>query len=286
MISVNKKDYKDIIQKVGKEKMAQIEQSSQESASEPAQKRSSASYLAANKINKLHQQVLNGLKSVCTKAIAIGKVLVEQKDALEHGAWLDWIDSELDIGPRQVQNYMGIYRQREAVLESMNKHIEAGLKPSIRRMLLAASSKDTQSMAEFEEEYLKKSRLRTPAQKKQQQRAELRTNEIAALVKMYRNEEIDDKALRALILKWNRDNPDNNDLYLEEIKSEIQRLDDEWGSDIFDPDIAPKTNVMLSIDTDLWDEYVEFGGREVFLNDFVTQHLTEYVIEQKSYRSN
>ena len=36
--------------------------------------------------------------------------------------------------------------------------------------------------------------------------------------------------------------------------------------------------------TYLWDDFVKFGGVEVYLTDYVKDFLTNYVIEQRSYR--
>lgn len=109
----------------------------------PAQIRNTASDLMAEKINILHHEVLDGFKNICIKSIKIGEILVGQKDALKHGEWFDWIDSQLEIGPRQVENYTKIYFQRKAVLESMRELAKTGVKPSIRKMLMAATKKDT-----------------------------------------------------------------------------------------------------------------------------------------------
>jgi predicted nucleic acid-binding protein len=73
-----------------------------ELAAGPGQIRNTASDLVAEKVNKLHREVLDSFKDICAKAIAIGEILVRQKEALKHGEWLDWIDTQLEIGPRQV----------------------------------------------------------------------------------------------------------------------------------------------------------------------------------------
>jgi len=247
------------------------------------QTRNSVSHLAAEKVNELHREILDGFKDICAKVIAIGKILVGQKEALKHGAWFDWIDSQLDIGPRQVQNYMRIYDQRETVLASMGDLAETGTTPSFRRMLEAAVGNDKQTVGEYRKNYKKTDLALTPQDRRKHCKDEHRDNEISTLAKMHMDKVIDDGALRALVLKWNIDNPDNSQLFVEDVKKNSRRINQELHPDIFNPNPSVKTNVMVSLDADLWDEFVRFGGREAFLAEYVATFLTNYVIEQKSY---
>ncbi len=248
-----------------------------------AQKRSSASNLVADKVNKLHKQVLNGFLDICQKAIMIGQILSEQKEALEHGQWLDWVENELTIGPKQVQTYAKIYCERESVLDSIQKLAENGIKPSIRKMLAAATKKDNQSIAEYSKKFKQHSAPLTPREKQKRRRNEKRRNEISSIAQMYIAKEVDDNSLRALVLKWNNDNTDNYQLFVEDVLEQVNQIN-ESNPETRNHQPSCKINVMLSIDADLWESFVSFGGREVFLNDYIHNFITEYVIEQKSYR--
>ena len=55
-----------------------------ELAGRTGQIRNTASDLAAEKVNSLHREVLDGFKDICIKAIAIGEILNSQKDFLKH----------------------------------------------------------------------------------------------------------------------------------------------------------------------------------------------------------
>ena len=249
----------------------------------PGQIRNTASYLAAGKVNELHREVLNGLKGVCIKAIEIGEILLSQKNALKHGEWLVWVD-RLDIGPRQVQNYIKIYNRKEAVLDAMDELAESGLKPSFRKMLAAATNKDSRTAEQYLENHPKDRSDLTPKQRKQRRKDEKRENEISTLAKIYMDKEIDDSSLTALVIKWNMDNPDNSLLFVKDVKEAVRQMDEELYPDIFDPDPSLKTNITLSIDADLWDSYLEFGGKEVFLDIYVSEFVANYANEQRFYR--
>ena len=250
----------------------------------PGQIRNTASDLAAEKVNKLHHEILSGINSIFMKAIDIGEMLVNQKDSLKHGQWYDWVDNQLDIGPRQVQNYIKIYNRKEAVLESMNELAKTGIKPSIRKMLVAATKKDNQTIEDYLKSRKKNVPSLTPSEKKEQQKHKNRNDEISTLAKMYIAKEIDENSLRPLVLRWNRDNPGNYELFVEDVKKEARQIDKERHSDNFNTSPPDKTNIILSIDADLWESFVEFGGREVYLTEYISEFMTNYVIEQKGYR--
>lgn len=250
----------------------------------PGQIRNTVSDLAAEKVNKLHHEVLDSFKDICVKTIAIGQILVGQKDALEHGEWIKWVDTQLEIGPRQVENYMKIYHQRKVVLESIEELAKTGVKPSFRKMLMAATKKDNQTMEGYLKNSKKNSPIPTPMEKKQRRKDEKRVNEISTLAKMYVDKEIDENSLRALVLKWNRDNPDNYELFVEDVNKEAKQIDEKKYPDKFNNSPSGKTNIMLSVDADMWDGFVKLGGGEAYLAEHVNEILTNYVIEQKSYR--
>ena len=41
---------------------------------------------------------------------AIGALLIEAKDACEHGEWMDWLDTEFDWSESTAANYMNAFR--------------------------------------------------------------------------------------------------------------------------------------------------------------------------------
>jgi hypothetical protein len=150
-------------------------------------------------------------------------------------------------------------------------------------MLVAATKKDNQTIEEYLKSRKKKGPSLTPMEKKEQRKDKKRDNEISILAKMCVAKEINDNSLRTLILKWNRDNPNNYELFVEDVKQEVKQMGEERHPDMFNSSPTGKTDIILSIDTDLWEDYVKFGGREIFLADYVSEHLTNYVIEQRSY---
>ena len=169
-------------------------------------------------------------------------------------------------------------------MEAMQKLIDNGIKPSLRKMLVAAIEKDNQTVEEYMESNHRTGSNLTPNEKKQWRKDVKRENEISTLANMYMDKEIDDNSLRALVMKWNMDNPDNSRLFIEEIKSEARQMDEELYPDIFNTNHSLKTNVMLSVDADVWDDFVKFGGGEAYLDEYVNDFLRNYVLEQRSYR--
>ena len=63
---------------------------------------------AAMKIRYLYQQALSITTSYI---IEIGRVLTEQKDTMEHGAWGKWLEEEVGFSASTAQNYMKIYKR-------------------------------------------------------------------------------------------------------------------------------------------------------------------------------
>ena len=151
-------------------------------------------------------------------------------------------------------------------------------------ILVAATKKDNQTVEDYLKTHQKNGPTLTPTEKKERRKDETRDAEISTLANMYVAKEIDEHGLRALVLRWNKDNPDNYELFVEEVIQEAKRMSEEQSPVVFSSSHSGKTNIILSIDADLWDEYVEFGGREVFLAEYLTEYLANYVVEQKSYR--
>jgi len=238
--------------------------------------RNTASDLAAEKINKLHQEILNGFNSIYLKAIDIGEMLVKQKEALGHGQWEDWVDNHLDIGPRQVQNYAKIYNYRYQVKESMEELSKSGIKPSFRKMLHAATKKDNQSVLDYIKKRKKSGVAKTPQEKKSQYKENKRKAEILTVAKMYVANKIDDLGLKALSMKWNLDNHVDDEFYIEHVIRKAQQLKDS------DQPLPSKLNIVISIDTNIWGNFLYYGGSEHFLQGYIHDFAEKYILEQMS----
>jgi hypothetical protein len=73
----------------------------------------------AQKINKLHDGIIDALRKSVDKAIEIGELLTEQKAALAHGEWLPWLKANIKFAERTAQDYMRFYEHRK-MLKSAN----------------------------------------------------------------------------------------------------------------------------------------------------------------------
>jgi hypothetical protein len=60
-------------------------------------------------INKLHQEVCNGVRTTVQKAIRIGELLVEQKAESGHGNWIPWIEANLEFTRQTATTYIRAY---------------------------------------------------------------------------------------------------------------------------------------------------------------------------------
>jgi hypothetical protein len=67
----------------------------------------------AEEIRVLHGEILGSFKTSLVKAIRIGELLTEQKDSLEHGDFIPWVEKNLPFSDRTARNYMRLYRERD-----------------------------------------------------------------------------------------------------------------------------------------------------------------------------
>jgi hypothetical protein len=69
----------------------------------------------AERINSLHAEMTGHMSMAVKKAIQIGELLVEQKNSLEHGEWIPWVESNLTFGRKQAAAYMRVYNRRDEI---------------------------------------------------------------------------------------------------------------------------------------------------------------------------
>jgi hypothetical protein len=66
----------------------------------------------AEEINRLHDDIMGGVRTTVRQAIQIGELLEQQKAEVGHGAWLPWLAENVHFAVRTAQNYMRIYGRR------------------------------------------------------------------------------------------------------------------------------------------------------------------------------
>jgi phage N-6-adenine-methyltransferase len=67
------------------------------------------------RIQAAHEAAQAGARTALENAVLCGELLLQAKDALEHGQWLPWLAANTTIGVRQAQNYMRVAKHREAL---------------------------------------------------------------------------------------------------------------------------------------------------------------------------
>ena len=68
--------------------------------------------LAVDEITALHLRIAGYCQAGLQDAIRIGKLLMQQKDALPHGEFTSWVRENLPFSDRTAWNYMRLYERR------------------------------------------------------------------------------------------------------------------------------------------------------------------------------
>ena len=67
----------------------------------------------ADECNSRHQKLLQTQQQTLDEAIVIGGLLTEQKAAVGHGGWMDWVDKHLDFSRTTASSYMDLHKYRD-----------------------------------------------------------------------------------------------------------------------------------------------------------------------------
>lgn len=65
------------------------------------------------KINRLHSENVKDATTMLNRAIEIGGELSEQKENMNHGEFIPWIEENVSFAERTARDYMKFYRYRE-----------------------------------------------------------------------------------------------------------------------------------------------------------------------------
>lgn len=124
MIKVSQKDYKDILEKVGKEKIEQNtitdgKASADRQIQKSKKKLSGSKQIKQNTddIIQLHNGIVNHLTQSLVDAIRIGELLFEQKKLIKYGEFSSWTKDNLPFSIRTAQRYMKLFQYKEALTE-------------------------------------------------------------------------------------------------------------------------------------------------------------------------
>jgi hypothetical protein len=64
----------------------------------------------ADGIRALHRSIVRDAEQIARDAIEAGKLLIEAKQALEHGQWGQWLRENCDLSARTARRYMALAR--------------------------------------------------------------------------------------------------------------------------------------------------------------------------------
>jgi hypothetical protein len=90
----------------------------------------------AKRIQAAHEAAQAGARTALENAILCGELLLEAKRLVGHGRFLPWLDENTTLGPRQVQRYMRVARNQDALRNASSETHLAGA------MALLAGSRD------------------------------------------------------------------------------------------------------------------------------------------------
>ena len=74
-----------------------------------------ASIPLADRINTLHREVEQHKTQMLLEARAAGELLLEAKDTVKHGEWLDWLEANFEGSGRTARAYMRIAAHWEKI---------------------------------------------------------------------------------------------------------------------------------------------------------------------------
>jgi hypothetical protein len=69
----------------------------------------------AQRINVEHAACMAAAQDAISRAIEVGRLLVEAKGQVKHGEWTPWIEKHCPFGDREAQHYMKVYKGRHQI---------------------------------------------------------------------------------------------------------------------------------------------------------------------------
>ena len=76
-----------------------------------------------DEINQLHKEIQGAFLNALERGIRIGKLLIQEKEDLKHGSWMDWIDQNLDFQWSQAKKYMQIYKNQKLLNSDSRRYL-------------------------------------------------------------------------------------------------------------------------------------------------------------------
>ncbi len=108
---------------------------------------------ARDRINQLHLKIGRAATLILEMARDAGQILLQVKEQLPHGAFLDWVHAHCQCRPREAQRYMAIARKWPLIEARMREaDLQGGLTITQAAALTEAATADdleTQSTPEF-----------------------------------------------------------------------------------------------------------------------------------------
>ena len=89
------------------------------------------SIVVANRINDLHDEIMDMGRKTLAMIIEMGRLLSQQKATVGHGKWENWMKDNLNFSQMTANRYMRVHRDRETIKSNMMLDLPNGKQPSL-----------------------------------------------------------------------------------------------------------------------------------------------------------
>jgi hypothetical protein len=104
----------------------------------------------AHQINVEHEAIAKATQSALAHAFEAGKLLLEAKQKLKHGEWLDWLQANCTISPRTATHYMRLAKSQKSLANQIGNVADLGVNEALRALAPAAGPPDMKQALELE----------------------------------------------------------------------------------------------------------------------------------------
>ena len=89
------------------------------------------SIVVANRINDLHDEIMNMGRKTLAMIIEMGRLLSQQKATVGHGKWEKWMKDNLHFSQMTANRYMRVHGDRKTIKSNMMLDLPNGQQPSL-----------------------------------------------------------------------------------------------------------------------------------------------------------
>jgi Protein of unknown function (DUF3102) len=88
----------------------------------------------ARQIEAEHRAADDAAHNAIERASACGRLLLQAKERVGHGHWLDWLAEHTTVTPRRAQRYMRIYQHREQLMADATRVSHLSVRAAVAQL--------------------------------------------------------------------------------------------------------------------------------------------------------